>query len=67
MSDMLHGSAIPTGTITMYATRWCGDCRRARRWFDVHGIAYNIIDIDRDDQAATYVMRVNGGMRSIPT
>jgi mycoredoxin len=51
----------------MYATRWCGDCRRARRWFDAHGIAYDVIDIDRDDQAAAYVTRVNGGMRSVPT
>lgn len=67
MPDILHESATPTGTITMYATRWCGDCRRARRWFDAHGIAYNVIDIDHDDQAATYVMRVNGGMRSVPT
>lgn len=51
----------------MYATRWCGDCRRAKRWFDAHGIRYDVIDIDRDDQAAAYVIQVNGGMRSVPT
>jgi glutaredoxin-like protein len=67
MSEVLQESSVPAGAITMYATRWCGDCRRARRWFDAHGISYDVIDIDRDDQAAASVMQVNGGMRSVPT
>lgn len=67
MSEVLHASSASAGAITMYVTRWCGDCRRARRWFDTHGISYDVIDIDRDDQAAAYVMQVNGGMRSVPT
>jgi mycoredoxin len=46
---------------------WCGDCRRAKRWFDAHGIPYDSINIDRDTQAAAYVMQINGGMRSVPT
>lgn len=56
-----------TYAITMYATRWCGACRRARRRISAHGIAYEYLDIDRDDQAAPSVMQVNGGMRSVPT
>jgi glutaredoxin-like protein len=76
MAEVLQGSgtsgksgdsAAAGGTITMYSTRWCGDCRRAKRWFDAHGIAYDVIDIDHDDQAANYVIQVNGGMRSVPT
>jgi len=51
----------------MYITPWCGDCRRARRWFDAHGISYDAINIDHDEQAAAYVMQVNNGMRSVPT
>ncbi|HCJ35459.1 MAG TPA: hypothetical protein DHV65_14340, partial [Ktedonobacter sp.] len=27
----------------MYATRWCGDCRMAKRWFDSHSIPYEYI------------------------
>ena len=50
----------------MYTTRWCGDCQSYRRWFDAHHISYDVIDIDRDDQAAASVMQVNGGMRSVP-
>ncbi len=53
--------------ITMYATPWCGDCRRTKRWFDAHGISYESINIDRDSQAAALVMQINGGMRSVPT
>lgn len=54
-------------SIIMYATRWCGDCRRAKRWFDAHHLSYEVIDIDRDQAAAAYVMQVNQGMRSVPT
>lgn len=53
--------------ITVYATSWCGDCRFAKRWLDSHGIDYDYIDIEQDDQAADYVVKVNDGRRSVPT
>ena len=53
--------------IKMYATTWCGDCRLAKRWFDSHGIAYDYINIEEDDDAAELVLKVNNGMRSVPT
>jgi len=53
--------------IKMYATTWCGDCRLAKRWFDSHGIAYDYINIEQDDDAAEVVLKVNNGMRSVPT
>ncbi|GHO96139.1 NrdH-redoxin [Reticulibacter mediterranei] len=53
--------------IKMYATNWCGDCRMAKRWFDAHGIAYDYINIEEDDAAAEFVVKVNGGARSVPT
>lgn len=53
--------------IIVYATTWCGDCRMAKRWLDQHGIAYDYINIEQDDEAAAYVMRVNRGMRTVPT
>lgn len=53
--------------ITMYATTWFGDCRRAKRWLDAHAIPYESIDIETDEQAAVEVLRINGGMRSVPT
>jgi len=51
----------------MYITPWCGNCRRARRWFDAHGISYDTINIEKDEQATAYVLQVNNGMRSVPT
>ena len=53
--------------IKMYATTWCGDCRMARRWFDAHGISYEWINIEDDDEAAAYVVKINRGFRSVPT
>jgi mycoredoxin len=53
--------------IKMYATTWCGDCRFAKRWFDAHGIPYEFINIEEDEQAADLVIKVNRGARSVPT
>jgi mycoredoxin len=39
----------------------------AKRWFDQHGVEYNYINIEQDDEAAAYVKRVNGGRSSVPT
>jgi mycoredoxin len=34
---------------------------------DREGIGYDVIDIERDDAAATFVMGVNGGNQTVPT
>ncbi len=60
-------SSVNEKMIKMYATNWCGDCRMARRWFDAHGVPYEYINIEEDDGAAEYVVRVNRGARSVPT
>jgi glutaredoxin-like protein len=67
MSSGPQESSAPKRSIKMYATPWCGDCRRAKRWFNAHGIPYEYSNIDRDEQAAAFVMQINGGMRSVPT
>jgi mycoredoxin len=53
--------------LTMYTTRWCGDCRLARRVLDKHGIDYHLVDITDDAKARRYVEEINGGYRSVPT
>ncbi len=60
-------STITQQKIKLYATTWCGDCRRAKRWLDEHAIPYEYINIEEDDAAAAYVIQVNNGMRSVPT
>lgn len=58
---------MPDSSIIIYATNWCWDCRRARKFLDDHQIAYQWINIDKDKQAEQYVVKVNKGMRSVPT
>jgi mycoredoxin len=67
VQESLTQSNIKQETIKMYATTWCGDCRMAKRWFDGHGIPYEYINIEEDEQAAEYVVRVNQGKQSVPT
>jgi mycoredoxin len=55
----------------MYSTSWCGYCHRLKSQLEREGIAYQVIDIERDDPesqaAAAYVMSVNGGNQTVPT
>ena len=60
-----NGQTSSDQPIKVYATSWCGDCRMAKRWFDSHGISYEYINIDEDDDAADYVLKINRGMRSV--
>lgn len=55
------------GTVTMYSTTWCGYCRRLKSQLDREGIAVDVVDIERDEDAAVYVMQVNGGNQTVPT
>jgi len=53
--------------VIIYATQWCWDCRRARRFFDRNNIAYRWIDIDHDAAGEQFVLETNKGFRSVPT
>ena len=57
----------PAGTITMFSTPWCGYCRGLKKALDRDGIAFGEVDIERDPEAADYVMSVNGGNQTVPT
>ena len=53
--------------LTMYSTPWCGYCHRLKSQLEREGIEYEVIDIERDAEAAEFVMRVNGGNQTVPT
>ena len=53
--------------ILVYSTTWCADCRRAKRVLDRHGVDYRWIDVDADHDAAERVIRINNGLRVVPT
>jgi mycoredoxin len=58
--------ATPT-TVTMYSTPWCGYCHRLRKQMDREGISYDVVDIEREPDAAFIVEQVNGGNQTVPT
>ena len=53
--------------LTMYSTSWCGYCHRLKPQLDREGIEYQVIDIERDGDAAEFVRSVNGGNQTVPT
>lgn len=53
--------------LTMYSTPWCGYCHRLASQLDREGIAYTMVNIERDRTAAEFVTSVNGGNRTVPT
>jgi mycoredoxin len=58
---------VPADMVTMYTTTWCGYCRRLKDQLDREGIAFTEVDIERDEDAAEVVMRVNHGNQTVPT
>ena len=53
--------------VVMYTTSWCGYCRRLKSQLAREGIEVSEVDIERDPDAAEYVMSVNGGSQTVPT
>ncbi len=52
--------------IVMYGADWCGDCRRAKAYFDRHDVIYRYVDVERDPAEIETVIRYNQGARNIP-
>jgi glutaredoxin-like protein len=58
---------MPESDIIIYGADWCGDCRRARRFLTQNNIKFEWINIEQDKDGEQFVLKVNKGMRSIPT
>ena len=54
-------------SFTMFSTPWCGYCHRLKSQLDREGIAFEIVDIEQDPEAAMTVEQVNGGNQTVPT
>lgn len=52
---------------TMYSTPWCGYCHRLGGQLDREGIAYDVVDIEQQPDAAAIVEKANGGSQTVPT
>jgi glutaredoxin len=58
---------LPTADVIMYCTSWCPACRRARRFFDGHGVSYAEIDINKMPEARERLRQLTGGVLTTPT
>ncbi len=54
-------------SFTMYSTPWCGYCYRLRSQLDREGIAYDVVDIEQQPEAARIVESANRGNQTVPT
>ena len=46
--------------IQVYGASTCPDTKRARAFFEEHGVAYEWLDVDLDERAFAYMLEVNG-------
>jgi mycoredoxin len=53
--------------VIMYSAKWCGDCRRTKLFLKERGIEFREVNIDESPEAEALVIRVNNGLRKIPT
>ncbi len=58
---------LPHGGVIMYCNSWCPDCRRAKAWFEDHGIEYTEVDIPSTPGAAERVREWANGYMVTPT
>lgn len=64
MSDLY--TTAPT-QIVMYATEYCSDCMRAKKFFELNKIPHLRVGLEGNLEATEFVMLVNHGARSVPT
>ena len=51
--------ALAMVSVRMYATSWCGACRRARAFMNTNGVAYTEYDVDNDAAAKARANALN--------
>ena len=54
-------------TIRVYSTRWCPDCRWTKQFLRERGILFEEINVDEEPEAEDLILRVNQGLRKVPT
>ena len=64
MSDLY---TMKPSQIVMYTTEYCGDCHRAKAYFEANNIPYLKVGLEGNAEATEFVINVNNGYRSVPT
>jgi thioredoxin reductase (NADPH) len=55
------------GTLQLFGSEWCPDCRRAKSFLRDNGVNFQFIDVDTYDWATQKVEEIKNGKRIIPT
>ena len=58
---------ITPSQIVMYATEYCSDCLRAKKFFEANHIPHLQVGLEGNAEATQFVIKVNNGYRSVPT
>lgn len=58
-------AALSSTPVLLYATSWCGYCRKAREFLTANGLAYQEIDADKTPGGWEKVQEL-GGRRAVP-
>ena len=58
---------MPDNRIVMYGTTWCPDCARAKQVLNRYKATFEQVDIEKDEKARDYIVKVNKGFQSVPT
>jgi glutaredoxin len=53
--------------VTIYTTRWCPDCYRAKSFLKHRGVAYREVHVEEDPTAEAIVLQANHGKLKVPT
>ncbi len=53
--------------IVMYTTKYCSDCMRVKKFFEVNNIPHLRVGLEENAEATEFVMKVNHGYKSVPT
>lgn len=59
-----YGDNSNSQHVFMYSTEWCGYCKKAKRYFQKHGIAFTEYDIEKNRSAKAEYDRIGG--RGVP-
>ncbi len=51
----------------MFSTDWCGYCKRLKRQLNENGISFQEINVEEEMIYVSFVEKVNGGNRVVPT
>lgn len=65
-SDLKTTKAYSDVKVTMYMTKWCGYCRKAREYLNSLGVSLTEYDIERDKAGKAEMKEKTGGGSGVP-